>query len=46
MIKLGSRTELIIPREPGLEIVVNVGDTVEAGSSLIARYGAVPTGVT
>jgi phosphatidylserine decarboxylase len=38
MIKLGSRTELILPDEPGLEIVCKVGDTVKAGSDVFARY--------
>lgn len=38
MIKLGSRTELILPREEGLSIEVKVGDKVRAGSSVMARY--------
>jgi phosphatidylserine decarboxylase len=38
MIKLGSRTELILPEEPGLRIEVKVGDRVKAGSSILARY--------
>jgi phosphatidylserine decarboxylase len=38
MIKLGSRTELILPRTPELEIVAAPGDKVSAGSSLLARY--------
>ncbi|MFG0333505.1 MAG: phosphatidylserine decarboxylase family protein [Maioricimonas sp. JB049] len=38
MIKLGSRTELLIPDEPGLEIVVKPGDRVHAGSTVMARY--------
>jgi phosphatidylserine decarboxylase len=38
MIKLGSRTELVVPRESGLQVVVRVGDRVRAGSSLLARY--------
>jgi phosphatidylserine decarboxylase len=38
MIKLGSRTELVLPREPGLEILVQVGEHVRAGSSVLARY--------
>jgi len=40
MIKLGSRTELVIPREEGLEIVARLGDHVQAGSSILARYSA------
>ncbi len=41
MIKLGSRTELVLPDEPGLEILVRVGQSVKAGSSVVARYAAV-----
>lgn len=38
MIKLGSRTELIVPDEPQLRIEANVGDRVRGGASIIARY--------
>ena len=38
MIKLGSRTELVIPQEQGLEILVELGDKVQAGETLFARY--------
>jgi phosphatidylserine decarboxylase len=38
MIKLGSRTELVFPREKGLEIVARMGQTVKAGTSVLARY--------
>jgi phosphatidylserine decarboxylase len=38
MIKLGSRTELVIPREAGLRIAVRVGDKVRGGATVIARY--------
>jgi phosphatidylserine decarboxylase len=38
MIKLGSRTELVLPCETGLEIVVKKGDKVLAGSTIVARY--------
>lgn len=38
MIKLGSRTEIVIPKEDGLEILVDVGDKVQAGSTIFARY--------
>jgi phosphatidylserine decarboxylase len=38
MIKLGSRTELLIPDEPGLEILTRVGDKIQAGASRMARY--------
>lgn len=37
MIKLGSRTELVVPKE-GFEVKVLVGDRVKAGSSVIGRY--------
>jgi phosphatidylserine decarboxylase len=40
MIKLGSRTELVLPRENGLQLQVQVGDTVQAGSSLLAAYSS------
>ena len=38
MIKLGSRTELVIPAEQGLEITVRLGDNVKAGCSVLAKY--------
>ena len=38
MIKLGSRTELLIPDDPSIQIVVNIGDKVRAGSSVFAKY--------
>jgi phosphatidylserine decarboxylase len=38
MIKLGSRTELVLPREPGLCIEARLGEMVQAGSSVLARY--------
>lgn len=41
MIKLGSRTELVFPREAGLEIVARMGQSVKAGSSVLARYNDV-----
>ena len=37
MIKLGSRTELILPRDE-VTVDVQVGDKVQAGSSVLARY--------
>jgi phosphatidylserine decarboxylase len=40
MIKLGSRTELIVPDEIGLQIVSNLGDKVQGGSTVLARYDA------
>ncbi len=39
MIKLGSRTELIVPSTPDLRVDVKVGDRVRAGSTVVARYG-------
>lgn len=39
MIKLGSRTELIVPDEPGLSIEVTVGQEIQAGHSILAQYG-------
>lgn len=38
MIKLGSRTELIVPAEAGLRILVKIGDKVQGGSTILARY--------
>jgi phosphatidylserine decarboxylase len=38
MIKLGSRTELLMPDEPGLEILTKVGDKVKGGTTAVARY--------
>jgi phosphatidylserine decarboxylase len=38
MIKLGSRTELILPDEEDLSVHVEVGHRVKAGSSVVARY--------
>jgi phosphatidylserine decarboxylase len=38
MIKLGSRTELVLPREPGLKIAVRLGDHVRGGTSILAEY--------
>lgn len=40
MIKLGSRTELILPKEAGLEIVVSVGEKVKAGTTVLAKYSS------
>jgi phosphatidylserine decarboxylase len=39
MIKLGSRTELVLPAD-GLEIAIKLGDKIKAGSTVIARYRA------
>lgn len=38
MIKLGSRTELTLPVDDRLQIVAKLGDKVEAGSTILARY--------
>ncbi len=38
MIKLGSRTELVIPRNSTLRVTAKLGDTVKAGESIVARY--------
>lgn len=38
MIKLGSRTELILPREATLNVRVKIGDKVQAGKSVLAEF--------
>jgi phosphatidylserine decarboxylase len=38
MIKLGSRTELVLPREAGLTIRAKLGDKVKAGLTVLAAY--------
>ena len=38
MIKLGSRTELVIPRHDALKIEIAIGDTVSAGLTRLAHY--------
>jgi len=38
MIKLGSRTELILSDRDGLRVEVQVGQRVKAGSTILARY--------
>ncbi|HVK11113.1 MAG TPA: phosphatidylserine decarboxylase family protein [Gemmataceae bacterium] len=38
MIKLGSRTELVLPREEGLIIRTKIGDKVKAGLTVLAEY--------
>jgi phosphatidylserine decarboxylase len=38
MIKLGSRTELVLPREGSLTIRTKVGDKVKAGLTVLAEY--------
>ncbi|MGE0758588.1 MAG: phosphatidylserine decarboxylase family protein [Pirellulaceae bacterium] len=38
MIKLGSRTELVLPHDERLEIVTKMGQRVRGGVSILARY--------
>ena len=38
MIKLGSRTELVLPRGPGLTVRTKIGDKVRAGATVLAHY--------
>jgi phosphatidylserine decarboxylase len=38
MIKFGSRTELVLPREPALKLQIGVGQRLRAGVTVIARY--------
>ena len=38
MIKLGSRTELILPRTADLQVEVRPGDKIQAGATVMARY--------
>ncbi|MGH7202003.1 MAG: phosphatidylserine decarboxylase family protein, partial [Planctomycetaceae bacterium] len=38
MIKFGSRTELVLPREEGLRLAVEIGHKVKAGVTLLAEY--------
>jgi phosphatidylserine decarboxylase len=38
MIKLGSRTELVMPREAGLRITTKLGDKIRAGVTVLAEY--------
>jgi phosphatidylserine decarboxylase len=38
MIKFGSRTELILPDGPDLEIAARTGQTVKAGRTVLAKY--------
>ncbi len=40
MIKLGSRTELVLPREAGFEVRTQLGCKVKAGISILASYSA------
>lgn len=40
MIKLGSRTEIVMPKEAGLRILAKVGDKVHGGATVLAEYAA------
>lgn len=40
MIKFGSRTELVVPREADLRTIVRIGDTVKAGSTVMFEYSS------
>jgi phosphatidylserine decarboxylase len=37
MIKLGSRTEILVPQESGIEILVRKGDKIKAGSTVLLK---------
>jgi len=39
MIKFGSRTEIVMPKEDDLQVRVQIGDKVTAGSTVFAEYG-------
>jgi phosphatidylserine decarboxylase len=38
MIKLGSRTELVLPDEPGVQVLARVGQKVQGGSTVLVRF--------
>lgn len=38
MIKLGSRTELVLPRDDSLVLETKIGDRVRAGATILGRY--------
>lgn len=38
MIKLGSRTEIVMPKEEGLQVRVRVGEKVHGGATIVAEY--------
>jgi len=46
MIKLGSRTVIVFPKEEGLEILAKPGDKLQAGSTILAKYTLSPESVT
>jgi phosphatidylserine decarboxylase len=43
MIKFGSRADVILP--PDAAVAVKIGDRVKGGSSILARFAAVPVGL-
>ncbi len=42
MIKLGSRTDVLLPPGPGVDILVKVGDKVRGGSTVLLRLDSTP----
>lgn len=38
MIKFGSRTELLLPAENNIKLLVKIGDKVKAGTTAVAKY--------
>jgi phosphatidylserine decarboxylase len=38
MIKFGSRTDVLVPVEPGVEVLAKVGDKVRGGVTVLMRY--------
>jgi phosphatidylserine decarboxylase len=42
MIKFGSRTDVLVPAEPGIEVLVRPGDLVHGGSTVVMRRPAAP----
>src|SRR5207249_3400459 len=41
MIKLGSRTDVLVPPGPGIEILAKIGDKVRGGSTVLLRLTAI-----
>jgi phosphatidylserine decarboxylase len=41
MIKFGSRTDVIVPEQPGLAVVAKVGDRVRGGTSVLMKVNQV-----
>jgi len=42
MIKLGSRTDLLVPAESVSEVCVKIGDTVAGGSTVLLKFKPAP----